>query len=201
MRIGLRTSVVSLLAGGALLAGFGAAAIVRAGASGDGEATCACQLRSWIVAGQGRHLYVDVDCPETRDDLDGVVEFTSTELRTDYRATDDPERDGRIARMTPGVRLEPVVGDGQERVEAQWDLSVAQAEALQRDRLFALRYHLLGPNSNSAMRRVLLDAGVKLPAWMLDEGGPFGQFPGIGLEPGQEIPRGVWGEFGVGVLE
>lgn len=127
------------------------------------------------------------------------VEFGSTAQRTDYRAPENLERAGRIARMTPGVILRPVLGEPDNRLEAEYWLSAAQVESLLRDRVFALPYHLVGRNSNSAMARAMREAGLALPAPVADGGGLLGEFPGIDLDPGPDIPRDRWVEFGVTV--
>lgn len=153
---------------------------------------CDCELRSWVVAGRGRHLYLEIDCPDGYADLDGVVEFTSEVMRRDYvarRGEDGALVAPRVARMTPGVRLRPVVGDPKERPEARWSITPAQARVLRRDRVWGAPYVLIGANSNSAMAAALRAAGLELPERVRDGGGVFGEFPGIDLPLGE--PLGV----------
>jgi hypothetical protein len=195
---------IALLPALALLA---SAADPRADDPSGGEAgaqpiVCDCELRSWVVAGRGRHMLLDIDCPEAFDDLDGVVEFTTASYREDYDAALDRAEAPRIARMTPGVRLQPFIapnggGFPKERVEASWTIPLDTARCLQRDRLFANRYALLGPNSNSAMAVVLEACGLDAPDAVLGGAGVFGEFPGVDLDPGEEIPRAAWPDFGI----
>ena len=146
------------------------------------EAACDCELRSWIVAGKGRHLVLLIDCPDGFDELDGAVEFTSEALRADYvkrRDADGALVAPRVVRMTRGVRLRPAVGDPVERHEASWSITVAQAEALQADRVWETPYALVGSNSNSAMVAALRGAGLEPPERVVFGGGVLGEFPGV----------------------
>ncbi len=143
---------------------------------------CDCQLRSWVVAGKGRHLVLLIDCPDGFDEFDGAVEFTSEALRADYvkrRDADGALVAPRVARMTRGVRLRPVVGDPDERVEASWLITVAQAAALQADRVWETPYVLVGSNSNSAMVAALRGVGLEPPERVVLGGGVLGEFPGV----------------------
>lgn len=165
---------------------------------------CECELRSWVVAGRGRHLLLEIDCPEPLGELDGVVEFTSAALRSDYDASLDRSGAPRIARMTRGERLEPMLtraGQPAERSEARWTIDPATAACLQRDRLFAAQYLLLGPNSNSAMASMLTACGLALPDAVAAGAGILGEFPGIDLDPGEAIPADRWRHFGVQFTE
>lgn len=159
------------------------------------------ELRSWVVAGRGRHLYLDLFI--TPAPSEGVearplrVEFGSTAQRTDYRAPDDFAKAGRISRMTPGVILQPIFGEPDNRAEAEYWLTEAQVKQLTRDRVFALPYVLVGRNSNSAMARAMREAGLALPARVARGGGLLGEFPGIDLDPGPEIPQEKWAAFGI----
>jgi hypothetical protein len=163
-----------------------------AGSPVSGE-VCDCELSSWVVAGRGRHLYVTIDCPEGYDELDGVVEFTSESLRRDYVERRDPAGmlvAPRVARMTRGVRLRPLVDDPAERVEARWSITLEQARAIEEDRVWGDPYVLIGANSNSAMAASLRSAGLSLPARVRDGGGILGEFPGI------DVPLGATVEVG-----
>jgi len=153
---------------------------------------CSCELRSWVVAGHGRHLLLDIDCPPPFEALTGVVEFANTAMREDFDWTRDPLGAPRIARMTPGVRIRSALGEAPERVEARWTLSPSVAACLQRDRVFAFAYFLVGPNSNSAMRAACESCDVHLPEAVLTSGGLLGEFPGVERSPGDELPRDQW---------
>ena len=146
-------------------------------------------------------MLLEIDCPDAHDELDGVVEFTTASYRMDYDASLDLAEAPRIARMTPGVRLQPFLGSDdrfpKERVEARWEIPLETARCLQRDRVFADRYALLGPNSNSAMAAVLAACGIDAPDAVLAGAGLFGEFPGVDLDPGEEIPAAEWPAFGI----
>ncbi len=157
---------------------------------------CSCELRSWVVAGRGRHMLLDIECPPPFEHLTGVVEFANTAFREDFEWTLDPRGTPRIARMTPGVRVRPIFPGTPERVESTFDISVETAACLQRDRVFELAYFLLGPNSNSAIRAACENCGVNIPVHVLLSGGPLGEFPGVELTPGSEIPADQWPSAG-----
>lgn len=194
---------VALLPALGLLAGVRPAA--RATDIGEREAAesrCDCELRSWVVAGRGRHLLLDIDCPDGFDDLDGVVEFSTAAHRDDYDWMRDQSGAPRIARMTRGVRIGPFLvpaGDEEpvERVEARWTITPGTAACLQRDRLFERQYILLGPNSNSAMAAVLDACALDAPAEVRNGAGLFGEFPGVDMDPGDEIDGERWADFGL----
>lgn len=158
----------------------------------DAGPVCSCELRSWVVAGRGRHVLLDIDCPPPFERLTGVVEFANTAFREDFDWTVDSHGMPRVARMTPGVRVRPIFPGAPERVEAKFEISAETAECLQRDRVFELGYFLLGPNSNSAMRAVCEGCGVNIPEHILISGGPLGDFPGVERAPGSELPADQW---------
>ncbi len=169
------------------------------------------ELRSWVVAGRGRHMFAQVLLPgmtpeqvapsaEARwpSELPLVAEYWSTALRDDYRAPEDFNRIERIARMPLGHRVRPMGGEPDNRLEATYRVTMKQARDLMRDRVFSNRYFLLGPNSSSGLRAAMEAAGLKLPAQVLAGGGIMGEFPGVDFSPGREIPRSRWGDFGLG---
>jgi len=165
-------------------------------AAAEADPPCACELRSWVVAGRGRHLLLDIDCPPPNDHLTGVVEFANTAMREDFDWRRDPAGAPRIARMTPGVRVLPLLPNPHERVEARWSITPQTAACLARDRVFSETYFLVGPNSNSAMRAVCEECGVTLPDTVLAGGGVLGEFPGVERSPGQAIPPEAWPAVG-----
>jgi len=173
--------------------GAGKAASERA----EAQPMCECELRSWLVAGRGRHLYLDIDCPPGWDGLDGVVEFTTALVRTDYVAGRDESEQPRVARMSRGDVLGPAFGVADNRFEARYEVDVETAQEIQRDRLWNTPYYLLFTNSNSGMARVLEDAGLEPPARVRLGGGVTGEFPGVNLALGEEIPAEEWGRFGL----
>jgi hypothetical protein len=157
---------------------------------------CRAELRSWVVAGKGRHLFLDIDCPEPDSDLSGIVEFANTQFRDDFDWHVDRDGPALNSRMEQGVRVRPAVGEPDNRLEATYSLTLAEAECLLHDRLFSRPYALLGPNSNSAMRAVCDECDIELPKRVLAGSGWLGEFPGINMSPGEEIPRAQWSKFG-----
>ncbi len=164
--------------------------------AGEGS-MCACELRSWVVAGRGRHMYLEIDCPDEFDHLDGVVEFGSAMQRSDWRGRWERENMPRVAKINRGVRIEPVLVEADNRLEAEYAVTLEQASELHRDRLWEDVYRLLGPNSTSAMLRALSEAKLALPEHVLAEGRPFASFPGAEFELGEEAVAERWGEFGL----
>jgi hypothetical protein len=47
------------------------------------------------------------------------------------------------------------------------------------------------------MAAVLDACGLGAPAAVLGGAGVFGEFPGVDLDPGEEIPRAEWPAFGI----
>ncbi len=193
---------------------------------------CEVQLRSWVVLGRGRHLYLDCLCPEPYDHLNTRIEYTKITLRTDHDssttsylddlqeaqtppntgASDSSENTlnpaekpqntpsaiaGNIARMTPGRRLYPVIANERDRLEMTYKLPLATVEFLQRDRIFTNDYALLGPNSNSGIRKVMLEADLHIPARILAAEGALAEYPGISMDPGDDLPHHLWGDLGI----
>lgn len=170
------------------------------------------ELRSWVVMGRGRHMFAEIIPPEARlegtearrhevqwpADLPLIVEYWSTALRDNYAAPADAEKSERIARMQLGHRVKPgLVTPPDNRLEATYQVTLRQAKELARDRVFANRYFLLGPNSSSGLRAAMEQAGLRLPPNVTLSAGPLGEFPGIDLSPGRETPRARWAEFGL----
>jgi len=158
---------------------------------------CTVELRSWVVAGRGRHLFLDCDCPDGYERLEDRIEYTTAALRRDFDAARDADGLRHIARMTRGDVLGPVFGERDERLEAKWRVGVDVVECLQRDAVFALEYRLLGPNSNSGIRAIAEGCGLTLPDRVLAGGGMLGEFPGIELSPGPEVPPDLWASVGI----
>jgi len=180
---------------------LGAAGVGVASAPAGSPALCTAELRSWVVAGWGRPLYLQCDCPAPNDHLSGRVEFTSASLRHDYTGPAGHRAaiglgDAPIARMSRGAHLRPLLGRPDDRLEARYRVSPATAARLQRDRLFQRPYRLLGPNSNSAMRIVLENVGLPLPDHVRGSGGTLGAFPGVWHDPGDEAPPETWDALG-----
>ncbi len=157
------------------------------------------ELRSWVVAGRGRHLYLQIDALPHFPDLRPRVEFTSASLRWDYDPASDSTGRPRVARMTPGHTLAPppFAPLPDNRLEATYTLTIAQARALQRDRLFTEPYVLLGANSSSGLRRAMEAVGLTLPPRILRSAGILGEFPGIDIDPGPELNIEQWPSLGL----
>ncbi len=209
-RIFRKDRAVSLAAVCAALALGGAAAVWApipsapagsAAAAPVSEATLRVELRSWIVAGRGRHLYARIIPPEGAPEhiaaLADVVEYWSTAQRMQYLASGDPDRDGRIAKMPRGVRVRPMLAEPDDRLEAVYEVTASQAMELQRDRMFESRYFLLGPNSTSGLRAAFEAAGLTLPQHVIDGRGILGEFPGVDLSAGAAIPVDQWMRYGL----
>jgi hypothetical protein len=162
----------------------------------DPRPTIRAELRSWIVAGRGRHLYLTI-FPSTPNAKPERIEFGSTAQRTDYRGPKDFTKAARVARMTPGVILSPILAAPDNRLEAEYWLTEVQANILRRDRVFSAPYELTARNSNAAMARALKDAGLALPTRVAQGAGLLGEFPGINLDPGKDIAPSHWSEYGV----
>lgn len=148
-----------------------------------------------------RHLYIDIRCPKPLEHLSGRVEFTEARLRRDYVTPDLPERRNRLARMGRGsiLRPPPFITDMRDRPEgAPIRITADQARCLQRDRVWRAQYVLLGPNSNTGLRAAAQECNCPLPAHLTSAvGGFLGEFPGINLTPGPELPVAEWAIFGL----
>lgn len=200
-RLGALLGLALLFAALAIALGRSPGAHARtAEPEGERGVMCTAELRSWIVAGRGRHMYLQIAAPEPFGELSGRIEFTSLALRKDYNPWADTSRQPRIGRMTPGRTLGPLAfgPSPDNRLEARYAISIAQARALQRDRVFTEVYALLGANSSSGLRRTMEDAGLTLPGHVLRAGGALGEFPGVEFDPGPEIPSEDWGALGLG---
>ncbi|MBL8744928.1 MAG: hypothetical protein JNK58_01085 [Phycisphaerae bacterium] len=159
---------------------------------------CRAELRSWVVIGRGRHLYLQVECPPPYESLSGRIEFTSVMIRDDYRYTRDTTGQPRVGRMRGGtIRPPEFAGPPDNRLEAVYELTLDQVRCLRRDRMFEAVYMLVGPNSNAAMRRVTSECGITLPAAVIGGSGLLGEFPGIDAEVGAEVDFSEWARFGV----
>ena len=158
---------------------------------------CRAELRSFVVAGKGRHLYLLIDCPPEYDEFDGRVEYTTAAMRRDYTAPDDRSGAARVAKMTAGRPLLPIIENARDRFEAEYEITLEQAICLQQDRVFMARYALLGENSSSGLRRTLELCDCDMPSRILAGGGILGEFPGIDKDPGRLLDRELWPAFGV----
>ncbi|TVQ59972.1 MAG: hypothetical protein EA379_09260 [Phycisphaerales bacterium] len=156
------------------------------------------ELRSWIVAGRGRHLYAVIDAPEPHEHLSTVVEFWDTTRRDAYTLHGvESDVSARIAKYPRGKRIRPMLVEPDDRLEAVFQITPSAAYELQRDRIFEHRYLLLGPNSTSGLRAAFRAAGLDLPEHVLRGAGILGEFPGVDLHPGAEIPAERWADFGL----
>jgi len=187
--------LAGLLIAGAVVPGAGRREMVAV----EQSVMCRGELRSWVVAGRGRHLFLDVECPEPYEYLSGRIEFGGASLREDYRAPVDRAFGDRVCRMTRGTRLAPPAGIGyvDNRLEAVFELTVEQVACLQRDRMWSSRYVLVGANSNSAMLATLGDCDCDAPAQVVSGAGLFGEFPGVDADLGDEVEAGKWVMYGV----
>lgn len=158
---------------------------------------CRAELRSFIVAGKGRHLYLLIDCPPGFDEYDGRVEYTTAAMRRDYTPPEDRSGAARVAKMSAGHPLYPIIENAQDRFEAEFEITLEQAICLQQDRVFTKRYALLGENSSSGLRRTLELCDCEMPSRIVASGGIFGEFPGIDRDPGPVLDRDRWPDYGI----
>ena len=104
-----------------------------AASTGSAQVTCDAELRSWIVAGRGRHMYLEIGCPVGFDHLDGRVEYTFASMRRDYEGAFNEGGMPRVARMTRGIILFPLPGapEPDHRLEKRYEITPKQAACLQ----------------------------------------------------------------------
>ena len=102
-----------------------------------------------------------------------------------------------IGRMTRGAPLRPILAEPRDRLEFTYRAPASVVERLQRDVVFTEPYRLLGPNSNSGLRWVMEEAGLRLPGRVVRSGGVLGEFPGIGMSPGEPIGAEAWAGVGL----
>ncbi len=162
-------------------------------------ATCTVELRSWIVMGRGRHLFIDIDCPAPFNHLDGRVEYTTATFRQDYDPALDTTAAPRLTRYDRDRRLFPPFAAPDNRLEAEYSVTTDQAHCLQLDRTFTTPYQLVGSNSNAGLRATLEDCGLQLPESLTtnEAGLPFADFPGINTPAGEQLPPEQWPDAGL----
>lgn len=158
---------------------------------------CRVEVRSFIVAGKGRHLYLLIDCPDGYDEYDGRVEYSTASHRSDYSATTDRSGQPRVAKMSAGKPLFPIIENADDRFETEFEVTLEQAICLQQDRVFGARYILMGTNSSSGLRRAVELCDCELPSRIVNAGGFFGDYPGIDQDPGRILDRELWPAFGI----
>lgn len=155
---------------------------------------CEAELRSWVVALRGRHMYLEIGCPIGYEHLNGRVEYTIASMRGDYERGADPAGGAKVARMTRGSWIFPPAGapEPDHRLEARYEITVEQAICLQEDVMFREAYVLVGANSSSGLRAVMEGCGLELPAHVVASGGLFGAFPGVNASVGERMPAERW---------
>lgn len=205
-RIGRRTLttlVWKIAAVGGLAAGAGVALMVSCSRSPQTPAaspvTVKAELRSWVVLGRGRHLYLEIEAPPPHEDLSGRVEYTMISLRSDYDSSADQSVAPRVGRFRGYGNLRPpnFGPPPDNRLEATYVLTLDQARCIQADRVFEEAYVLVGPNSNAGLRTVMEGCGVPVPERVKAAGGLLGEFPGIEFSVGAEVPREGWVTLGI----
>jgi len=192
--------LIALALLGAAAIGVGTSGILRSetAISPDDTPCIRAELRSWVVIGWGRHLYLEILPTEGYEHLAGRVEFTSALLRDDYFPRRDQTGRPRIARMTIGEHLAPIMGvEPDDRLEHELLLTPSQARCLQKDRVYSAPYTLVTTNSSSGLRRAIESCGCAIPMRIASSGGVLGEFPGIDLSPGREIPADEWRRYGL----
>lgn len=167
--------------------------------SAAAEVKVKAELRSWVVVGRGRHLYLQIEAPPPNTDVSGRVEYTMVTLRSDYDPRADASGAPRLGRYRGPGHLRPpdFAPPPDNRLEATYILTIDQARCIQRDRIFEEPYILVGPNSNAGLRAAMESCGVPLPDRIKSSGGLLGEFPGIDFKAGDEIPRDQWRRYGL----
>lgn len=189
--------MIRLIVGSCLAAAAIAAAYFGSRMDQSPTPNCTAELRSWVVAGRGRHLYLQISCQPPYKHLSGRVEFTEARLRSDYVPVRDPDFVNRVVKMNRGLALRPpFFGRDDNKLEATYILSPEQAACLQADRLYSRRYQLVGSNSTSAMRGALQSCGLALPDTILRGGGVLGRYPGVDSPIGELIAPPDWPQYG-----
>ena len=130
------------------------------------------ELRSWIVAGWGRHLRLDVaqGCgqgPVSIEYTDGEPHLGRPSIVS--WVTEFPEariRDGRAELANT-------------RLEARYRLGRQARECVRRGREYPNDYQLFGPNSSSGLRATLTGCQLPLPDHVPGRGGALESFPGV----------------------
>ncbi len=182
------------------LAAIGMLAAVSSTPPDDPDPLALVEIRSWVVAGRGRHMYAQITSPPGHEHLSTIVEYTGAFARTGYAPPSDRARADRIVKVARGDRVHPFLDIPMDnRLEAVYWLPVETIEELQRDRAFTGRYSLLGPNSSSGLRAAFESSGVPLPASLRASGGVWGEFPGVELAPGEELAPDQWRDHGFSV--
>lgn len=227
----------------ALLAALPLLARLGSNKRGASEPSLRVELRSWVVFGQGRHLYALVFPPDhprsiaAREEAHRTapparspalasmaqspaspaairppdpnpptaaevqqaarIEYWRTGIRDGYAPPSDDNLADRIAKVQAGTAVRPMLGPADNRLEAAYLVTPAQARELARDRVFQSRYLLLGPNSTSALRAAFRSAGLDLPAHVVAGRGVLGEFPGVDIDPGPEIAAEGWSRIGL----
>ncbi|MGP1310625.1 MAG: hypothetical protein ACTS27_10550 [Phycisphaerales bacterium] len=155
------------------------------------------EVRSWVVLGRGRHMYARITAPPGHERLSTVVEYTGAFMRSGYVRPEAFIDQDRIVKARRGERVLPMLDvPMDQRLEAVYWLPLETIEELQRDRAFAARYFLTGPNSSSGLRAAFESSGIPLPSAMFGLGGVLGEFPGIEYLPGAEIEARDWPRIG-----
>lgn len=144
-------------------------------------------------------MYLEIGCPVGYEHLDGRVEYTIASMRDDYDWSNQSHDRPRVARMTRGSHISPPASapDPDNRLEAQYEITLEQARCLQQDTVFSEAYVLLRANSSSGLRAVLESCGLQMPAHVVNGGGVFGEFPGIDADPGTPIQAEDWLQHGL----
>lgn len=154
------------------------------------ECTIPAELHSWVVAGNGRHMRLDVDggC--------GLKAF-SVEFAD---ASASINRSGVLGfgEVDATHRIRPAgSGPVRERVEARYQLTTAQAERVSHFRVYDHPYRLTGPNSSSALRAAMEASDIPLPPHIPGHGGVLSSFPGVDSDPGRLVIDGPVESFGL----
>ncbi|MEM1166822.1 MAG: hypothetical protein AAGI30_11090 [Planctomycetota bacterium] len=190
--------MTSATSAGAMLAALATVASCAAVTTSPERPVCRAELRSWVVALRGRHLYLDLRCAEPFAHLSGRVEYTEARLRQGWVPQPGQTASGPLIRMSRSAHLRPPpsIGTEDNRFEAEYRLTLAQARCLQADRLYTEPYRLVGTNSTSALRAAMETCGCALPEHVVASGGLLGEFPGVWADAGPEVSSQEWALYG-----
>lgn len=154
------------------------------------ECTIPAELHSWVVAGNGRHMRLDVEggC--------GLQAF-SVEFADAQASLNRPGVHG-FGNVDASHRIRPAgAGPVNERIEARYQLTTGQAERVSHFRVYEHPYHLTGPNSSSALRAAMEASNIPLPPHIPGHGGILSTFPGVDSDPGRLVIDGPVQDFGL----
>jgi predicted small secreted protein len=137
------------------------------------------ELKSWIVAGWGRHLRLDLEggCGTPAQSL----EFTNTQ---DYGLGPGITS---VLSVDPGTRISNRHRFPGERSEGRYRFDRRTVACVTAPRNYEGPYRLFGPNSSSGLHAAMAECGIPLPSHVPGSGGALESFPGVDHDPGPQL--------------